>query len=141
MLLPLLLLNILKYNSVQTIKVISTDPSQSLPREDGLAVISDSSIQDLDDLTICLRIVFYNFDVLRRSQVLTVFDFPLLEGFSPTYNCNEQEEEECEPWKVFGRTNLNVSEGSETVEECLHVRKLHVAVVEYHAGREKACEI
>ena len=105
MLFTLLLLNILKHDGVLTIKVISTDPSQSRPRDDGRVVISDSSIQHLEELTICLRFITYNFYFEKPSQVLAVFDFGILQSFAKLcYN----PEEECKlvPWKVYGRTNF-----------------------------------
>ena len=106
MLFTLLFLNILKHNGVQTIKVISTDPSQSRPREEGLAVISESSIQDLEEFTVCLRFITYNFAIDRPNQVLSVHDFFMLGGFSKS-SC-QGPEGQCAivPWKVYGRTNF-----------------------------------
>ena len=106
-----LLLFLLKYNCGQTIRVISTDPTQSQPRDDGVAVISDSSIQHLEELTVCLRFITYNFDMTRLNPVLTVYDFGLLLSYS-VISCYDQEEE-CElvPWKVYGRTNFETFPG------------------------------
>ena len=113
------LLSVLSCHSGETLRVISTDPSASLPRLGGLAVVQDSSIQHLEEFTVCLRFKTYNFDVSKEDgnrgsqSVISIKDFNLLASYLAV-----QCEEGCEDFpksfipnwkrgKVYGRTTNN----------------------------------
>ena len=55
----------------QTIKVLSTDPSQALPARDGGAEVANSSLGQLREWSLCVRFLTFSFSSLpdRLGQV------------------------------------------------------------------------
>ena len=118
---------IVNCNMGESIKVISTDPSASLAKDDGFAVISDSSTKHLEDFTLCLRFMTYNFDVSREGgnrgyqSLISIYNFPLLNSFVGL-SCQDHQQEDCDHFykslipnwkrgKVYGRANFEFLPG------------------------------
>ena len=120
--LVVLFLAVLSSLGAESLRVISTDPSVSLARDEGVAVVLHSSLQHLEELTVCFRFKTFNYDVSKRSgnrgvqSLISINDFSLLNSFVGV-QCGEWEG--CEEFyksfipnwkrgKAYGRTTNNM---------------------------------